>query len=51
MDQPWYIKFGWWLCDKTSHLGARGGWVFNGFFHRECKLCGRIISERIKDDK
>jgi hypothetical protein len=21
MSQPWYIRFGWWLCEKTGHLG------------------------------
>ena len=51
MNQPWYIQLGWWLCEKTGHLGARSGWIYNGYFHKECKLCGRIISEPIKKEK
>ena len=47
MNQPWYIRLGWWLCKKTGHLGATGGWIHDGYFHRECKFCGHIISESI----
>lgn len=48
MNQPWYIRFGWWLCEKTGHIGS-SGWIYNGHFHRDCKICGRIISEPIKE--
>ena len=51
MGQPWYIRLGWWLCEKTGHLGARAGWIYDGYFHKECKLCGRIVSEPIKKEK
>ena len=50
MNQPWYIRLGWWLCEKTGHLGARSGWIYNGYFHRDCKICGRIVSEPIKEE-
>lgn len=49
MNQPWYIRWAGWLCEKTGHLGARGGWVHDGYYHRDCRLCGRIISEPIKE--
>lgn len=48
MNQPLHIRIWWWLCDKTGHIGA-GGWIYNGHFDRDCKICGRIISEPIKE--
>lgn len=51
MNQPWLYRFGMWLCEKTGHLGARSGWIYNGYFHRDCKICGRIVSEPIKEEK
>lgn len=50
MNQPWLYRFGMWLCEKTGHLGARSGWIYNGHFHRDCKICGRIVSEPIKEE-
>jgi len=49
MSEPWLYRFFMWLCEKTGHLGARGGWVHDGYYHRDCRLCGRIISEPIKE--
>jgi hypothetical protein len=37
-----------WLCKKIGHF-LTGGWVHDGMFHQECKLCGKIISENIKE--
>ena len=51
MNQPWYVRFGWWLCEKTNHLWIRNGWIYNGYYHRECRLCNRIISEPIAADR
>ena len=48
MGQPWYVRLGWWLCEKTGHLVTKQGWVYGGHYHRECKLCGRIVSEPVK---
>lgn len=48
MNQPWYVRLGWWLCEKTGHLRSHG-WVYNGYYHRDCKLCGRIVSEPTKE--
>ena len=50
MNQPWLYRLGMWLCEKTGHLGARSGWIYNGYFHRDCKVCGRIVSEPIKKE-
>ena len=48
MNQPWYVRLGWWLCSKTGHLWY-SGWVYNGYYHRDCKLCGSIISKPVKE--
>lgn len=47
MNQPWYVRLGWWLCGLTGHIGAHG-WIYNGQYHQDCKLCGRIVSEDLK---
>ena len=49
MSQSWFIKLCWWLCEKTNHLWVSKGWIYDGFYHRDCKLCGRIISAPIKE--
>ncbi len=48
MNRPWYIRTWWWLCDKTGHL-FYNDWTYNGYYHRNCKICGRIISKRVKE--
>jgi hypothetical protein len=45
MGQSWYTRIGWWLCEKVDHPVLRGSWIYNGQYHRDCRLCGRIISE------
>jgi hypothetical protein len=50
MNQPWHIRLLWWVCEKINHPGAKG-WIFNGYYHRECRLCKRIVSEPIKGDE
>jgi len=47
MNQSWYIRFFWWLCEKAGHPLSHG-WVYAGEYHRDCRLCGRIISEPIR---
>jgi len=51
MNQIWYIKFLWWLCEKTGHLWIDHAWIYGGFYHRNCKLCKRIVSEPLKEFK
>ena len=51
MNQPWYIRFGWWLCEKLGHPFPLKGWIHDGHYHRDCRLCGRIVSEPIKEEK
>jgi hypothetical protein len=41
-----FTRMGWWLCAKTGHLLYKD-WIYNSYYHRDCKLCGRIISKRI----
>lgn len=48
MNQPWYVRFGWWLCEKTGHVWYHG-WIYDGHYHKDCKLCRRIISKRISE--
>jgi len=46
MNKPWFIRLWWRLCAKTGHLWYRG-WTYGGYYHRDCRLCGRIISKRV----
>lgn len=48
MSEPLLYRFFRWLCEKTGHLGVRKAWIFDGYFHRDCGWCGRIISEPCK---
>ena len=48
MKQEWYTRMLWWACDKLGHIGAKG-WIYNGHYHRDCRICGRIVSEPLKD--
>jgi len=48
MEQPWYVRLLWWLCEKADHPLIDGGWIFNGHYHRQCRICRRIVSEPIK---
>jgi hypothetical protein len=48
MNQPWYIRLLWWACDRINHPFIGNEWLINGQYHRECRLCKRIISEDIK---
>jgi hypothetical protein len=49
MNQPWYIRLGWWLCEKFGHPLPRKGWIYEGQYHRDCRLCGRIVSEPLHE--
>ncbi len=49
MKQPWYVELLWWLCEKLNHPMPSKGWIFDGFYHRDCRWCGRIVSEPIKE--
>jgi len=48
MSEPMLYRFANWLCKKAGHF-TKGGWVHNGAFHQECRICGKIISENIKE--
>ena len=50
MNQVWYVRLGWWLCEKLGHIGAKS-WIYNGYYHRDCRICGRIVSEPLKDEQ
>jgi hypothetical protein len=50
MNQPWYTRFGWWLCEKAGHPMPLKGWIFNGYYHRDCRFCGRIVSEPLQKE-
>lgn len=34
----------------AGHLWTRKGWVYAGCYHRECNLCGRIVSKPLKGE-
>lgn len=48
MSQHWYKRLLWWLCEKAKHPAAGEGWIYEGFFHRNCNVCGRIVSKPLK---
>lgn len=48
MREPLLYRFLNWVCQKTGHLWTKEAWIYNGFYHRSCGICGRIISEQIK---
>ena len=41
----------WWLCEKAGHPFPHKAWIFNGRYHRDCRWCGRIISESVRGEK
>lgn len=49
MKQTWFERFRFWLCRKIGHICLRGGWIHDGYYHRECSWCGRIVSEPIRE--
>jgi hypothetical protein len=49
MNQTWLYRLGLWLCDKLGHSASRA-WIYNGYYHRDCRLCGRIVSEPLKEE-
>lgn len=51
MQQLWYVRLAWWLCEKAGHPLIERGWIYNGEYHRECRLCGRIVSEPVRGDE
>ena len=52
MNQKWYTRLGWWLCELFRHPGSGATWEYNGQIHKECNLCGRIVSRKcpVKED-
>jgi hypothetical protein len=48
MMPPWYKRLGIWLCEKLGHVCLQGGWIHDRHYHRDCSLCGRIVSEPLK---
>ena len=50
MSQEWYVRLGWWLCEKLEHPFPVRAWVYNGRYIRECRWCGRVVSEPLKGE-
>ena len=48
MSEPILYRIAMWLCNALGHF-TTGGWVHYGMFHRECRICGKIISESIQE--
>lgn len=51
MSEPLLYRFAMWLCEKTGHLITHHSWIYNGYYHRECRICGRIKSEPLREGK
>jgi len=49
MRQTWFERLRFWLCGKAGHICLNGGWIHDGYYHRECSWCGRIVSESIRE--
>jgi len=50
MSEPLLYRFGMWLCAKTGHLWIRHAWIYDGYYHRDCRICGRIVSEPLREE-
>jgi hypothetical protein len=50
MSEPILYRLAMWLCKTLGHF-TKGGWIHDGMFHQECRLCGRIISENIEEPR
>ena len=44
MEEHWFTRLKVYLCAKLKHPLVDKGWVFNGKYHRNCRVCKRIIS-------
>ncbi len=49
MDEPLLYRFGVWLCKKINHPFPRAAWIYDGYYHRDCRWCGRVVSEPLKE--
>jgi hypothetical protein len=49
MEQSWRERLLWWICEKLSHPFINKTWIYNNYRHKECRVCGRIISEPLKE--
>ena len=48
MKQSWHERLKWWICGIIGHPFPKKGWFYNGHYHRDCRICGRIISDSIR---
>jgi hypothetical protein len=44
MEQGILTLIGWWLCGLLRHPLPRKQWIYDGYYHTDCRWCGRIIS-------
>jgi len=51
MSPHWLERLLWWLCEKAGHPFPKHGWVFDGRYHRDCRWCGRIVSEPVYEEE
>lgn len=48
MKAPLFERLRQWFCEYVlRHAFITSFWVYNGFCHRNCKVCRRVISEPI----
>lgn len=48
MREAWYLRLRRWLCEKAGHPFIAKGWIYDGRYHRDCRLCNSIVSEPIR---
>lgn len=50
MKAPLFERLRWWFCENIlRHMFISRGWIYNGFYHQDCKVCKRTISELIPE--
>lgn len=50
MKAPLFERLRQWFCECIlRHMLISRGWIYNGFYHRDCKVCKRTISEPIPE--
>lgn len=47
MQAPLLERLRWWFCENILRHSFSSWRIYNGFYHRDCKVCKRVISEHI----